>query len=175
MNKTCFKCGKSKQLSDYYGHPAMGDGTLGKCKVCVREAVAARIVEKQKDPVWVIGERERCRLKSERYRRLGIAKKYSKAYLNAVQRRSRSRYPEKNRARGILGKAVRSGKIKKPSKCKECGSSARKLQGHHDDYTKPLQVKWLCTKCHGAKTRKPIPMPPTNPSIMPTASNRGVF
>lgn len=32
--KTCFKCGKEKSLDEFYTHPRMKDGHLGKCKEC---------------------------------------------------------------------------------------------------------------------------------------------
>lgn len=37
------------------------------------------------------------------------------------------------------------GKIKKED-CKTCGSS--KSEMHHSDYSKPLEVTWLCRSCH---------------------------
>ena len=43
--------------------------------------------------------------------------------------------------------ALKIGKIKKPSICEECSREA-KLNAHHEDYSKPLDVKWLCHSCH---------------------------
>ncbi len=41
----------------------------------------------------------------------------------------------------------RRGKLK-PQPCEHCGSPD--AQKHHDDYGKPLQVRWLCEDCHMA-------------------------
>ena len=44
-----------------------------------------------------------------------------------------------------FNKAMRTGKIKK-EKCAICGS--KRTQGHHEDYSKPLEVVWLCAYHH---------------------------
>jgi hypothetical protein len=46
--------------------------------------------------------------------------------------------------------AVRSGKIVKPSRCESCrlAPEPRELHGHHDDYSQPFAVRWLCRECH---------------------------
>ena len=56
----------------------------------------------------------------------------------------------KKKAHGILWRAVSSGLIKKPSCCSNCSATGR-IEASHDDYTKPLQVEWLCVKCHRRK------------------------
>ena len=53
--------------------------------------------------------------------------------------------PEKNRARIIAYRAYTSGKIERQP-CEHCG--IEKSEAHHPDYSKPLEVKWLCKKCH---------------------------
>ncbi len=50
---------------------------------------------------------------------------------------------------GQLRNAVRTGKIIKPTKCERCGKGG-KLDGHHKDYSKPLEAMWLCYHCHRA-------------------------
>ncbi len=59
---------------------------------------------------------------------------------------NRDRHPEKQRARGILSKHVADGKIIRQP-CEVCGVTTD-VQGHHDDYSKPLEVRWLCRTHH---------------------------
>jgi hypothetical protein len=59
--------------------------------------------------------------------------------------RQAERDPEKESARRRVRNAVRSGKLTR-SPCEVCGVA--KSEGHHDDYSKPLDVRWLCRKHH---------------------------
>jgi len=61
------------------------------------------------------------------------------------QRRRRAKYPEKNRARQVLGYYVRTGKVPKLP-CQICGSA--RSEAHHIDYKSPLRVIWLCREHH---------------------------
>ncbi len=63
--KTCFKCQEQKPYSDFYKHPDMGDGYLGKCKKCTRSDAEAIRIRKLSDPVWVEREKNRQRVKNK--------------------------------------------------------------------------------------------------------------
>jgi hypothetical protein len=74
----------------------------------------------------------------------------------AAQRKRRQKCKnEKDRVRHAVAAAVRSGRLIKPSKCQNghAVESPTDLHGHHRDYSKPLEVEWLCRKCHGKKHR----------------------
>ena len=58
-------------------------------------------------------------------------------------------HTEKVKARQNLIQAIKKGKVIKPLKCSVCHQKKR-LDGHHEDYKKPLQVIWMCRQCHRA-------------------------
>jgi len=62
----------------------------------------------------------------------------------------------KRRANHMVNNAVRDGKLCKPGACQICGSGGR-IHGHHDDYSKPLEVRWVCPACHSAIHKGLIP------------------
>jgi ribosomal protein S27AE len=59
-------------------------------------------------------------------------------------------YDAKTKARRKLQAEVRAGRIVRQP-CEACGKPA--AHAHHDDYSKPLEVRWLCPLCHAAAHR----------------------
>ncbi len=55
-------------------------------------------------------------------------------------------FKRKCEARSAVKNAVRDGYLIRGD-CEVCGIS-KNIQGHHEDYTKPLEVIWLCISCH---------------------------
>ena len=56
-------------------------------------------------------------------------------------------HPHKDKARMKLMKAVQKGVVYRPKKCENCLLECTP-QGHHNDYSKPLEAIWLCPDCH---------------------------
>ncbi len=130
--KKCFKCEKIKDLSMFYGHPRMRDKHFNKCIECSKADVL-----------------------SHRANNLERIRAYDRKRNQLPQRiAGRNKYPspEKRIAQHALGNAVRAGRIKKSKVCEDCGMSGS-VQGHHDDYSKPLKVIWLCVPCHAKRHR----------------------
>jgi predicted DNA-binding protein YlxM (UPF0122 family) len=58
-------------------------------------------------------------------------------------------------AQNIVERAERIGAIQRPEECEQCEKIPKKykdgrsaIHAHHDDYNKPLEVRWLCQACH---------------------------
>ncbi len=75
---------------------------------------------------------------------------------------------EKRAARRIAGKALRDGTLVRQP-CEVCGEPAS--HGHHEDYAKPLEVRWLCARHHGQRHAE-LPHRPWTPPSPPRADGR---
>lgn len=90
---------------------------------------------------WYYRHREDFIRKNKEYNQTEAGKK------SAIKRANKQKLenPEKWKARQSLRNAVYRGVIvKKP--CRTCRD--KKVQGHHEDYSKPLIVQWFCSKHH---------------------------
>jgi hypothetical protein len=69
--------------------------------------------------------------------------------VTAAEKRERKRRwdHDKGRARTLVREAVADGRLIRPSRCSRCGHFGG-IHGHHEDYSKPLDVVWLCSQCH---------------------------
>lgn len=133
MDKHCKGCGKTQPLSDFYKHSRMADGHLNYCKACVKARVAKHR-EANLERVRAY-DRERAKLPE----RIKAATRVSEAWRAEDRRRAK--------CHNAVARAIRAGRLA-PQPCKVCG--AQKSVAHHDDYNKPLEVRWLCQPCHKA-------------------------
>src|SRR3990167_1396712 len=81
---------------------------------------------------------ERERIRAKRPERKAAARK--------IAMRWRQENPTAYKAQTAVGNAIRDGKLKREP-CALCGTTTH-VHAHHKDYNKPLDVKWLCAKCH---------------------------
>lgn len=95
---------------------------------------------------------DRARYYRDRAKRLALSRRIRQsdpvrhtAYTRAWRRRN----PEKYRAQNAVNNAIRDGKLER-GPCEQAGSEcSARVTAHHDDYAKPLVVRWLCTFHHG--------------------------
>ena len=131
MQKKCFKCLEEKIISEFYKHPRMADGYLGKCKQWTKSDAN----EHRRENIEKIRAYDRERNGSD----------HRKSQKNKINRAWYAEDPRRKKAHAAVFNAVKKGKlIKHP--CFRCGEE--KSVAHHEDYDKPLDVVWLCQPCH---------------------------
>lgn len=123
--KLCRGCGDTKPLSAFYPHAGAHDGVMSRCRECHKSAVK---------------KRRRLDASVRAYDR----KRGARQPLQSLQA-YRQAHPDAYRAHTAVGNAVRDGRLNREP-CLFCGEA--RVHGHHRDYSRPLDVIWLCAKCH---------------------------
>jgi hypothetical protein len=108
----------------------MKDGRLNHCIECKREYSRGRCGTPEKLAA------------ARRWNRKNMDKLSASAKLWAKNN------PEKRRAHSALWRKILSGEIIRGKVCERCGIEPNTINAHHSDYTKPLEVMWLCVSCH---------------------------
>lgn len=129
--KTCKRCQQRLFSSMFYKHSMMADGRLNICIECTKR----RVLEHRQRNIERIRAYDRERAKTPK-RRLKITKN---------SERWRRENPERYKAHTAVHNAIRDGRLHRQP-CENCGET--KVHAHHDDYEKPLEVRWLCAVCH---------------------------
>lgn len=114
----CYVCKEHKSAENFNKDPSRGSGLMSKCKPCLRE-----------------------------FNRIKRATVEGKAHRVVLSRKWKRENREKERAHKKVADAVKSKRLIKPTDCSKCGSRI-KIEGHHPDYSKPLEVIWWCQVCH---------------------------
>lgn len=152
--KRCACCQEQKPLSEYQKHTGTKDGLRCYCKACQRQKKKEyfqRYPEKLKEKNR---KKNRHQIKKRRpsYRKCRARREKERYHNDAAYRerkkemwrKAKALFPERQAARTRFQRAVRAGKIQKlPCVCGNPNS-----QGHHEDYSKPFEVVWMCASCH---------------------------
>lgn len=131
--KTCRTCGVENKIEEFYVHSEMADGHLNICKDCIKNNVRTR---REMFPEKVRAYDMSRANKPNRVK--------TKREVSARRRREVAGY---SAAHNAVTRAVKAGALLKEETCGLCGSGGR-LEAHHCDYSKKLDVVWLCIACH---------------------------
>lgn len=138
----------------------MSDGHLNKCKECTKKDVSEN---REKNSEYYL-EYDRNRPNSEERnikniertkRKYAEDEEYRLKVLETKQKWSDNNQ-HKRKAQNVLSNAKRDGKITALEYCEHCGTTERKIQGHHWSYEPEhwLDVIWLCPACHGKEHKR---------------------
>ena len=123
----CSKCKIEKPVEAFGIERRCKTGRRYQCKACYRERYKR---DRDKNLAW--------------QKAVPLAKRME--YINKYEAKN----PGKKEAWIIFRKALYHGEITRPEQCEDCGKK-KPLDGHHGDYSKPLEVDWLCRACHKRK------------------------
>ena len=119
-----------KSCEGFFGANDFYASNLSNCKECVKARVRERA---RTNPSVQEYDRERSKLPHRKANSARVAEMWNK------------RNPDAYRAHYLASNAVRDGRLQKQP-CLFCG--AERVHAHHRDYGRPLDVIWLCPKCH---------------------------
>ena len=160
--KTCARCGVGKELDEFQRDRSRKDGRQNYCRKCRYEVASlyrqtprgreARRAYRQ-TPNGREARREADRRYEQTPQRREAKRKYRQTPAGREVRREFHRRYRQNPdhrpsilARLALNKAVYAGEVARGS-CAHCGTTSR-IEAHHPDYSKPLDVVWLCRFHH---------------------------
>ena len=135
-SKTCTECGVEKPLEEFHRNRRAKNGHINQCKACVRPKNAA----------WNRKNKKRHAETTRAYRERHPER------MRAMRRAANKKSREKTRARRLVNRAIAAGTLIRPETCDGCDGPGP-IEAHHDDYSKPLEVRWLCRTCHGKTWR----------------------
>jgi hypothetical protein len=136
--KKCSKCKIEKRFSEFYRNKAISDGFSHYCKKCFDLANGKsrkNNPDRPTPPSWLPASQKVYRDNHPEM----VREKTSKWVANN---------PHKKASHIVVAQALYSGSLKKLP-CENCGME--RVDAHHEDYTKPLDVRWLCRKHHKAR------------------------
>lgn len=149
--KECSYCGRRKSRDKFVGRM---------CSSCKSGYDKKRYLEKKDEidsRMRAYGKTERGyevnREASRQYAAGGRANRVHAAWYSRVKDdpEAYAEFLKQHRARNAVHHALKTGKLVK-GKCGVCG--AEKVEAHHDDYDKPMEVRWVCSLHHGATRRQ---------------------
>lgn len=127
----CTKCKIDKPITDFY------NGKKRSCKAC-------QMTYQKKyraSPLY----KEKSRIYFAKWNKENYSKRTS--YIQEATYKWKEDHPGAMIAYLKVYRAVKHGVLKRPYRCEKCNIS-RRLCAHHKDYSKPLEVMWLCWSCH---------------------------
>lgn len=149
--RSCSRCGQVKPPAMFY---LLGDGSAARHRWCKACQIAERTERRANDRDKARAEYRAAHVRN-REKRLSDMREYYQRRKHQANARRAERYALQMRARSAVWYAMSTGRLARPSEC-ECCLEARSVEAHHEDYTKPLEVVWLCRQCHGKKHRKAV-------------------
>jgi len=148
LKKQCYCCNIEKDISDFHKRKLSRDGRATWCKLCAKKHQQEyHRQNKSKSTAYAKEYRLNNYERLIKYDRLRSKTIKRKQLHKECDNRYRKIHLLKYKAITAAGNAIRDKKLVKKTHCERCGKKTR-LHKHHEDYSRPLQIVWLCQPCH---------------------------
>ena len=143
--KQCACCKEVKPSREFYARRTKGRSSIrlsSYCRFCTSKKTR-KWASKHKDQLAIARRNLRSTERFRANRRLFYSldpEKYKRHALEFARR-----HPEKVKAKTAVRDAIKRGELTRLP-CEVCGNPVS--EAHHDDYSKPIDVRWLCVKHH---------------------------
>lgn len=142
--RRCTKCRMEKPNTTEYFLPRDKGGSISSiCRPCER----LRNLVRSRDKDWA-----KAKYEKQKVRNIALYGTAINPKMRAGKIRYRKKHPERHRAHVLVQQSIARGKLNRLP-CEVCGANA---QAHHDDYSRPLDVRWLCRFHHYEHHRQEI-------------------
>ena len=165
--KKCSKCNEVKSCEEFHRNKTRRDGRIGCCKTCSNKIASDRrraitrlnLLQVERD--GAVKKCSKCKgVKSCEEFHKARGERDGRQYYCKACAREKKRLQNRKSKKGMVGLqikatnkvyyAIRKGRVQRLP-CIVCGGKA---QAHHSDYSKPLDVDWLCRKHHDEPLNK---------------------
>lgn len=131
--KICCECGQELPVDQFNWRNKKAGERQSRCRKCFSEYNRKRYAS----------NREKFKADVKRYKEQNAEKVLETRIKTCLKN------PNHRNAYKVVEAAIKAGAIKKPDRCQICGKiPTKRIEAHHDDYEKPLDVVWCCTLCH---------------------------
>lgn len=147
--KVCSKCKIQKDENCFWKRNNRKSGVNSECKDCAKIRRTKKYQEFNEEfrlkrkKYYYENQEKLCKAQIDSQKGNQRYRKYQNKY--SIEKRKNN--DPKFLARSIVSLALRGKMITRPIMCSKCNVDC-KPEGHHEDYSKPLDIIWLCTKCH---------------------------
>lgn len=145
--KTCKLCGIEKEYEEFPRHKSYKDGYYSRCKKC-NYALEKKWRQENQDKKREIRTRYRSKSREKIREQDREFYKAHKEKRKEYQLKDAHENRHKQECYIQYRKAIRDGILVRSSVCQICSAENCKIDGHHHDYSKPLDVIWICKGCH---------------------------
>lgn len=150
--KRCNLCARVRPINMFGTERLARDHHRCECRECGRALAKTYYQEHAKQ----LCAHKATFYREHRQQELARAREYRVAHpekRRTWQQRYRLLHQQRCKAWELVKNSIEKNVLQRPSECVQCKKRCIP-EAHHEDYSRPLQLKWLCRACHRKLHRK---------------------